>query len=129
MTRTPLKIPFDFLGSASVEAMAPSTSDISAAEKKWGVATHRSASASYPFAPPESPATWAATLVDDRGTRIAIEHWGDSSKMGRDNVKFWAGAGGYPGAALARDALVLLESLGPRPLTEAAKDPFAVQIP
>jgi CRISPR-associated protein Csx14 len=125
----PFEATLRFLGSASVEAVAPSTSDISAAEKKWGVATHGSASTSYPFAPPESPATWAAMLVDDRGTRIAIEHWGDSSKMGRDNLKFWAGAGGYPGAALARDALVLLERLGPKPLTQAAKDPFAVQIP
>lgn len=58
----------------------------------------------YPFPDPSSPATLVCELVDGEH-RIRLDHWGDET---RDNVKFWAGSGGYPGAALARDALALL---------------------
>jgi len=125
----PVEATLRFLGSASVEAIAPSNSDASMSAERWNVATRRLASPSYPFACPDSPATLAVALIDNRGTRISIEHWGDSSQAGRDNMKFWAGAGGYPGAALARDALALLQNAGPKPLTSAANDPFSVQLP
>lgn len=62
-------------------------------------------SASYPGPKPESPATLLAAMRDG-GHEILLDYWGDGSS--RDNVKFWAGAGGYPGAALARDALDLI---------------------
>jgi CRISPR-associated protein Csx14 len=52
---------------------------------------------------------------------IVVEHWGDATR--RDNVKFWAGSGGYPGAGLARDAQALL----PRGPDNIAGDPFAYQ--
>jgi CRISPR-associated protein Csx14 len=116
-----------FLGVAKIEAIAPSESGLSA--EKWGVPTRIPDPTSYPFPPPDTPATLAAVLVDDSGHRIAIDHWGDSARTGRDNVKFWAGSGGYPGVALARDALKLLHGAGPKPLTGAADDPFAVQLP
>ena len=58
---------------------------------------------------------------------IRIDHWGDQTE--RDNVKFWAGASGYPGAALARDALSQMKALGDNPLAAAAADPFAVSGP
>jgi CRISPR-associated protein Csx14 len=70
----------------------------------------------------ESPATLVCAL-EAQGTRVLIDHWGDSS--GRDNVKFWAGAGGYPGSALARDALELVRGK----LLDAASDPFALALP
>lgn len=79
-------------------------------------------SAGYPFPDPPSPATLVCVLEHD-GQRIAIDHWGDQTA--RDNVKFWAGAGGYPGAGLARDALELVRG---RALAAAA-DPFALAAP
>jgi CRISPR-associated protein Csx14 len=60
---------------------------------------------------------------------IPIEHWLDGSHNGRDNVKFWAGAGGYPGAALARDALAILARLGANAIADAAADPFGFAAP
>ena len=127
----PVEAALAFLDSASVEATVPRGSDISAKDisEKWDLAAREADSSAYPFRPPDTPATLAAALIDGRGTKIPIEYWGDSSRTGRDNVKLWAGAGGYPGAALARDALSLLRSSGPRPLTRAIADPFSVQVP
>ena len=63
-------------------------------------------------------------LVIDGEHSIPIEHWADGSE--RDNVKFWAGAAGYPGAALARDVLDLVRQLGDNELAAAGADPFNV---
>jgi CRISPR-associated protein Csx14 len=87
--------------------------------KSWGprpsvIARERG----YPFPDPSTPATFVCVLSDGTHT-IALDHWGDATA--RDNVKFWAGAGGYPGAALARDALDLV-----RGRATAARDaPFS----
>jgi CRISPR-associated protein Csx14 len=76
----------------------------------------------YPFPDPPSPATVACVLR--RGDEaISIEHWGDETV--RDNVKFWAGAAGYPGVALARDALELVREHA----VASASDPFALAAP
>jgi CRISPR-associated protein Csx14 len=59
------------------------------------------------------------------GDRFVIEHWGEESRRtGRDTVKFWAGAGGYPGAALVRDALDLARPM----LRSITPDPFAAAV-
>jgi CRISPR-associated protein Csx14 len=63
-----------------------------------------------------------AVLRTAAGTELRIDHWADAV---RDNVKFWAGAGGYPGAALARDALDLVRETA----LDAASDPFALALP
>lgn len=76
----------------------------------------------YPFPDPASPATLVCILSD--GTHsITLDHWGDATQ--RDNVKFWAGSGGYPGAALARDALNLLRGRA----AAASDDPFSFTAP
>jgi CRISPR-associated protein Csx14 len=61
-------------------------------------------------------------LSDGKNT-LALEHWGDETE--RDNVKFWAGAGGYPGSALARDALELVRGQA----VANVDDPFAFSAP
>lgn len=76
----------------------------------------------YAFPDPESPATLVCALVQGK-RRIRINHWGDETR--RDNVKFWAGSGGYPGAALARDALGLIQGKA----RDAMDDPFALGVP
>ena len=96
----------------------------------WGVdTTQYSSDHPFPFPPPASPATLTAVLAITAGTHrfrgktIEISHWGDSrGETGRDNVKFWAGAGGYPGAALARDGLDLIR-IG---IIESVDDPLNV---
>ena len=102
---------------------------------KWEVETERFDAHDprlFPYDAPDSPATLPVLLRDarqkDRG--LLISHWGDEpGAVGRDNVKFWAGSGGYPGAALARDALALVAGLNGDDLTEAAADPFGLAAP
>ena len=107
-----------FLDDATVESVAPPNS--SNRTKKWGVDTTPSESSVFPFRDPRSPATLPARLVDATGNTIVIDYWGDETK--RDNVKFWAGSGGYPGVGLVRDALDLVRDR----ILEDAEDPFAV---
>ncbi len=99
---------------------------------KWTVPTEaydRADPKNFPFVPPDSPAPLPVQLTGPRGA-IIITHWGDDqASMGRDNVKFWAGSGGYPGAALARDALSLVYGLGGNALAAAVADPFNVAAP
>jgi CRISPR-associated protein Csx14 len=107
----PVKSAIEFLRNASVTSHSPSQTDLST--QGWNVPTTQinSAKDAFPFPVPDSPATLPACLsCGDR--HIEIDHWGDDiASSGRDNVKFWAGAGGYPGAALAQDALALIKTM------------------
>lgn len=119
-----------FLADAEVVSLAPAGSALSTT--KWKVPTesvradqigpHRWDSQTYPAPVPESPATLVAVLRDARGRTLLVDHWADTQ---RDNVKFWAGSGGYPGVGLMRDALDLFrDGAG-----QAATEPFAVMAP
>lgn len=113
----PIDKVLQFLATATVSALAPTGSNLSA--KKWDVATVEiDANAPCSYGVPQSPATLPAALVAN-GSIIMIDHWGDVTN--RDAAKFWAGSGGYPGAALARDALDLVRDCSPG----AVGDPFA----
>jgi CRISPR-associated protein Csb3 len=76
----------------------------------------------YPYPDPPSPATVVCRLSDGQHD-LRIAYWGDATQ--RDNVKFWAGAGGYPGVALTRDALNLIRERG----AQAHNDPFSFAAP
>jgi CRISPR-associated protein Csx14 len=110
-----------FLVGAEAQAIVPCGSDLST--RKWDVETLRLDTSIFPCSAPDSPAALPALLKGEKHS-IPIEHWADGSD--RDNVKFWAGAAGYPGAALARDALALVRGLGDNELAMAATDPFNV---
>ncbi len=77
---------------------------------------------SFPYPDPKSPATLPVVLRDDR-REIPLDYWGDATR--RDNVKFWAGAAGYPGAAIVRDALDLVRGR----TRQHVGDPFALSSP
>ena len=106
-----------FLDGAIVSSLAPRGSNNDTV--KWDVETVIGGT-EFPFPDPESPAKLPARLADDDG-HIDIDYWGDATRR-RDNVKFWAGSGGYPGAALTRDALDLVRER----VADHAADPFAV---
>lgn len=124
----PFEAVLTFLHDAGVSSR--SARELQLDTSKWGVETVQySGEKPFPIPPPASPATLAAVLsVTDpdslfAGQSIEISHWGDSrGTTGRDNVKFWAGAAGYPGAALARDSLDLVRET----LASATDDPFNV---
>lgn len=112
-----------FLAVADVVAVAPDGSaNCGAWNKTWGAVETLAPGAPFPFPDPPSPATLPALLRHGEQV-LMFDHWGDDTQ--RDNVKFWAGAGGYPGAALLRDALELVRGR----CAGAASDPFCVSAP
>lgn len=122
----PVEAAIRFLARADVVAVAPKDSTLST--KAWKVPTEIRTDWVFPGPAPDSPAALPILLrADDK--QLPIEHWIDSEHSGRDNVKFWAGAAGYPGGALARDALKCVAELGDNALAEACADPFAVSAP
>lgn len=111
-----------FLAEAEVKAVAPAGSR--QATGKWGVQTVAlDDGVPFPFPDPPSPATLPAVLTAEGRPAIVIDHWGDATL--RDTVKFWAGAAGYPGAALARDCLDLVRGRA----AAAVEAPFALSAP
>ncbi len=123
--RNPFDAVLGCLASSRVSAFVPQGTDLST--EKWRVPTKTTpVDWPYPMQIPDSPATlpiFIDCLLDNRSIRLSVDHWGDSTR--RDTVKFWAGAGGYPGAALYRDALDLVRD----ELLSNSKDPFAVSKP
>jgi CRISPR-associated protein Csx14 len=112
-----------FLSQARVVAEAPSKSEnIVVWKKSWGDhPLELPRSAAYPAPDPDSPATLVAVLSAGED-RVYIDHWADTV---RDNAKFWAGSGGYPGSALTRDALDLVRDCA----VEWTHDPFSLALP
>lgn len=114
----PVKTVLRFLANAEVKAISPYGSENRT--EKWKLTTTLlKQSDPFPYPNPSSPATLPARL-EASGKAILLDHWGDATT--RDNVKFWAGAGGYPGAALTVDALGLIRDH----IEEAIDDPFAL---
>lgn len=109
--KCPVRSAIEFFREAAVSSISPSRDSLST--DGWNVATAQlnPNTDPFPFPEPDSPATLPARLVSG-DCQIEILHWGDDiPSSGRDNVKFWAGAGGYPGAALAQDALALIKAM------------------
>lgn len=118
----PVRAVLDFLSEAQVFSEAPAGSSLRT--EKWKVQTREAERPSaFPFPEPSSPATLPALLTGTMDRSVPIDHWGDATA--RDNVKFWAGSGGYPGAAIARDALDLVKGR----LGSVADDPFSLSAP
>ncbi|MBC6442185.1 MAG: type I-U CRISPR-associated protein Cas8c [Rhodobacteraceae bacterium] len=109
-----------FLETAQVSSLAPEGSN-NDTENKWDVPTiNIGPRAPFPYPDPDTPATLPAQIKGAEHL-IVLDHWGDKTK--RDNIKFWAGAGGYPGAALLRDACNLLKGISKK--EAVIEDPFA----
>lgn len=110
---SPVECAIDFLRKASVTSYSPHRLESKDWLTSWGpepvqINTDREP---FPFPIPESPATLPARLSSGEH-HFDLIHWGDDLRSsGRDNVKFWAGSRGYPGAALAHDALALIKTM------------------
>jgi len=122
----PGEVAVRFLARAEVVAGTARGSSLSA--EKWRVPTEAAEACVFPAPEPDSPATLPVVLRAD-GKELPVEHWLDGDHSGRDNVKFWAGSAGYPGAGLARDAVACLAALGHNALAAACSDPFSVSAP
>lgn len=103
-SENPIAAALAFLDAAEVVSLAPKGSSNST--KPWKVETIAlDLGEPFPNADESGPPQMPARIQRD-SSHIDITYWGDSlAKVGRDGAKFWAGAGGYPGAAYVRDAL------------------------
>lgn len=121
----PVGVVLEFLAKATAIAQVPFNSTLRAKEK--GVTSAVRPDRVYPCPEPETPSALPILLSDRSGTSIRIEHWADGSEQ-RDTVKFWAGMGGYSGAALARDLLQPIAALSAAELAVVARDPFTFTV-
>ena len=114
-----------FLEEARIVTRAPEGStNFDGWKTSWGEMPEvHDPGAPFPFPDPSSPATLPVVLRDDAGNESTLEYWGDATR--RDNVKFWAGAAGYPGAAIVRDAIKIVRGK----MRQHANDPFALSGP
>lgn len=118
-SENPIEAALAFLDAAEVVSLAPERS-INRTEK-WNVPTQvLPKDAPFPNAdesgPPQMPAR-----IRQASVHIDITYWGETqATVGRDGVKFWGGAAGYPGTAHVRDAL---ESVRGK-MREHYADPF-----
>lgn len=120
----PVATVLDFLAGCHVSTVSPDCKKLST--DKWRIDTLQLQDEEpFPYPAPNSPATLPAVLTHETtGVSITIDYWADGTKYtSRDNVKFWAGAAGYPGAGLARDAVRSIRGL----FSEAVSDPFSVE--
>lgn len=124
--QSPLEVVLTFLANARATGKAPAKNACHAEwMRSWGTLATTPKEEEYSIPNPQSPATVVCELSDSKHT-ISMDYWGDdATKTSRDNVKFWAGAGGYPGVALARDALELVR----KRIASAMSDPFALGVP
>jgi len=121
----PIAAVIGFLKSARATALVPANCEHTT--DKWKLPSERLPDdAPYAYPSPDSPATLAVRLdgeVARRKASLTIDYWGDHLlTTQRDPLKLWGGAGGYPGAALANDALELIGEAD-------ESDPFAHRAP
>lgn len=117
----PIKAAISFVVSAELRSVSPSKENLSTS--KWNIDTRETgADEGFAFPLPNSPAILPVELSKD-GKTFTVDHWGDATV--RDNVKFWAGSSGYPGAAFWRDAVALVKEQA----VACAANPFALQAP
>lgn len=110
-----------FLFEAKARAVAPIGSMLRANET--GLATDVQPDHCYPCAEPATPSALPTVLAGPKGRTLRLEHWADGTRQ-RDTVKFWAGMGGYSGAALTRDLLTQLAAFPAAVRAQAAVAPF-----
>ena len=121
-TEPPVERVMRFLGKAKIITKVPSDSaNLDKWKDGWGKRPEIvEAGEPFPFRDPNSPATLPVVLSDGAGNEVTLDYWGDSTR--RDNVKFWAGAGGMPGAAILRNALNVVDGK----MRQHANNPFAL---
>lgn len=119
---SPVAAVLEFLAHADVSSVVRAGSSLST-DTPWDIPTHAlAADDALVYREPSSPAALPARLSAG-GRTLLVAHWGDTTK--RDSVKFWAGAGGLPGAALLRGGLALARDQ----LERAFDDPFGISAP
>ena len=120
----PVRRVLGFLEKAEVHAVVPEGSrniarwEKSSSELKLEV---RPRDEGYPFPDPDSPDK-VVCILRHGDNIIELDYWGDVT---RENMKFWAGMGGMPGAVLAQQLLRLVRNKA----SHHVKHPFGFGVP
>ena len=96
---------------------------ISGWEAKWNARIRQVPGPVFPFPFPDGTDVLPA-LLEARGRRLVVDHWGDATR--RDPFKLWAGAGGMPGVAILTRALEPVRPKLRDDLEAIADDPFGL---
>lgn len=114
----PVKVAIDFVASSKTKVLLPK--GISAETQPWAwrwkaLDVEEAAGDEYASRAPGKPAKLVARLKKG-AVHVDVDHWAEEDvRTGRDNVKFWAGAGGLPGAVMLDSAIDLVRAEEPRP--------------
>jgi CRISPR-associated protein Csx14 len=123
----PVEAVVRFLVAAKVIVVMPRKTSLSI--EKWKLPTEQKSDDDPVFPGRPTDSATLPIVLRSNGIELPIEYWLDGDLSGRDNVKFWAGAQGKPGAAFALDALEALRELGANSVREIAANPFSFEAP
>lgn len=122
-TTPPVEYVLNFLENARLITRAPAGSSLTKSWKSgWGDEPEIDVPGKpFPIREPSGADKLPVVMRDENsGAEIVIDYWGDSTR--RNNVKFWAGAGGYYGVAILRDIL----SCARGRMLQHISDPFSL---
>jgi len=106
----PVKAAVDFIAGSKTFVLLPRGIAADAPPWKWKVLNiEEMTSDDYASRAPGKPAKLVARLRNGAHF-IDVDHWAEEERTGRDNVKFWAGAGGLPGVVMLDGAIDLMRS-------------------
>lgn len=123
----PVKAAIDFIAGSRTYVLLPKGIAADAQPWKWSwkvLDVEEAPSDEYASRAPGAPAKLVTRLKND-ARHIDIDHWAEEDRTGRDNVKFWAGAGGLPGAVMLDSAIELVR----KEKDQAYADPLNFQRP
>lgn len=123
----PVKAAIDFIAGSKTCVLLPKGIAAKTQPWKWSwkaLDVEEALNDEYASRAPGAPAKLVAR-VRNGAHHIDVVHWAEEDRTGRDNVKFWAGAGGMPGVVMLESAIELV-----RPAEEQAyADPLNCQRP
>jgi CRISPR-associated protein Csx14 len=123
----PVKTAIDFIAGSKTYLLLPKGIAADAQPWKWSwkvLDVEEAQSDEYASRAPGAPAKLVARLKNDP-RHIDVDYWAEEDRTVRDNVKFWAGAGGLPGVVMLDSAIDLVRS----EKEQAYADPLNFQRP
>ncbi|HET9049871.1 MAG TPA: type I-U CRISPR-associated protein Cas8c [Chiayiivirga sp.] len=123
----PVEAAIDFIAGSKTYALFPKGITAEAQPWKWSwkkLDVEELSVDEYASRAPGAPAKLVARLKNGK-RHIDVDHWAEEDRTGRDNVKFWAGAGGMPGVVMLESAIELVRA----ERAQAYADPLNFQRP
>lgn len=123
----PVQAAIDFIAGSKTYVLLPKGISAETQPWKWSwkkLAVEEVSGDEYGSRAPGAPAKLVARLKNGQH-HIDVDHWAEEDRTDRDNVKFWAGAGGLPGVVMLDSAIDLVRA----EKEQAYPDPLNFQRP